>query len=604
MCGIAGIITVKKNDIRSKVLKMRDFLHHRGPDSQNIHVDIKNNFAFASTRLAILDTNNKSNQPFSSINKNIICYNGEIYNYKEIRKLLIEKNVRLTTNSDTEVLLEGYNLFGTEILQYINGMFSFVIWDNKKDLFFGARDRFGIKPLAYYQNSNKFIFSSEVKAITEAFPEMKKVRYQSLLESSVYGITHQPNSIFQDIKYLEPGCYFEIDSNNNFQIKKYWDIEKKIKKKIHFTDKNEYYETLFAQINKSISKSFVSDVEIGTFLSGGIDSGIITNMACKYVNKKISAFNLSFEQNLKDEFKIEKFKDKDLINFHQNNYNENEIFVNFIDYINALDQPSYDGFNTYLVSKVAKNFTKVCLSGLGADEIFFGYDIINNFLNSRNSSLKNKINFFLYQIKKNTLFETGYFSNISIENFFLNLRKISNFNPKEIFINEINKNINFEDLDKAVLKYDNIDNNFVDRVFLFDIQNYLKNTLLRDSDNMSMCHSLELRPSFLDHELVEFCGRTNDYALSINNQPKFQLKILYEKLFGYLPPKRKIGFNVPIKNLIDNFLKKEILILLKLNDGIYSPKYKNYLMSNITKKNFQTEILNFFILSNWLSKNS
>ena len=242
MCGINGIYSKNNRfEIKKTLERMNLLLRHRGPDFQSVYEDKSINFGFGSTRLSIIDLNNRSNQPFiSKRNSNIIVFNGEIYNFKKIKDILISKGIHFTTQSDTEVIIEGYNYFGKDILNYLEGMFSFVIWDNKKKIFFCARDHIGIKPFIYFVDKNLFIFSSEIKPIIENFSELKKINIKSILNILNYGSINQPNTIYKNLNYLPPGNYMEIDIDLKIKVVQYWNINNFFQNKKKFRDSEDY----------------------------------------------------------------------------------------------------------------------------------------------------------------------------------------------------------------------------------------------------------------------------------------------------------------------------------------------------------------------------
>lgn len=602
MCGIAGIFSKEKISLE-KIKLMQESLKHRGPDNQSHIIDIDNNFALTNTRLSIIDLNNNSNQPMKSKkNGNIIVFNGEIYNYKNLRDILIQNKINLTTYGDTEAILEGYNLFGEKVLNYLNGMFAFVIWDNVKKKFFCARDRIGIKPFYYLKKSNLFVFSSEIQSIINVFPKEKIIDKVSMLKSIKYGSIHQPNTIFKNIKCLEPGHFLNVNFNHELKKIKYWELNDYLSEDISFKNEENYWDEIKNKIYSAIRIGSIADVGIGSFLSGGIDSSIITKISKNYSNK-IKTFNISFEGKSEEE-KSKLISNSIGTKHFSKKYNNKEISNCFENFIEAMDQPSFDGLNTFLVSKEASKHTKVSLSGLGADEIFFGYEIINNFINAKkNNSIFDSFLDTLYKIKPNRFFQRSFFNKIKIEDFFLNLR-ILNFEDSENIFNKdlINNNENLK-MNSDILKYDNQSENLHKRIFHFEIKNYLVNTLLRDSDNFSMSNSLEIRPLFLDHELIEFISKSLSYSKKINHKPKYELNKIYNDNFQ-IKQNKKVGFEIPLYKLLNENLKQDIIERLHKKDDIFLNSYKANLKKKMKKKQNLSEIKNFYIISKWLEKNN
>ena len=442
MCVITGIFEkFRGNSLEKKIAMMTKQLVHRGPDNIKTLFDEKINFAFGATRLSILDLNHRSNQPLISKNNgNIITYNGEIYNYKSIKKDLELLGIKFFTDSDTEVLLEGYNYYGEAILEKLEGMFSFVIWDKKKNIFFGARDRLGIKPFVYYKDQNKFIFSSEINPIVSCYPDLKKIKHSSVVDIINYGVVLQPETIFENIFFLKPGHFLKVNLNMEMECGKYWDIDNFLNKDITFTNHQEYLDCLDFNIFKSIKKQLVSDVSIGSFLSGGLDSSVISLVTSKILNKRINNFNIYFDNE--NEMYNESADGESMSSLTNGNYNtqyisEDDAFEKILEYVNIIDQPSCDGLNTFLVSQTVKKKNKICLSGLGADEIFFGYGIHLDYLKAktRKGNFKDIIMSKLFDYRKNNLCLDSYFNLLSTEEYFLILaRVLKTSTPFSIFV--------------------------------------------------------------------------------------------------------------------------------------------------------------------------
>jgi asparagine synthase (glutamine-hydrolysing) len=602
MCGIGGIFS-SENFSLNKIKILENNLEHRGPDNQSHLIDETNNFALTNTRLTIIDLNKNSNQPMVSKNNgNVIVFNGEIYNYKKLREVLIQKKVKLQTFGDTETILEGYNLFGKKVLDYLNGMFAFAIWDNKEKKFFCARDRLGIKPFYYLKKNNTFIFSSEIKAITKIFPEEKIINNISLLKSVKYGSVHQPETIYKNINSLEPGHFIYI--NNDIEIKKfkYWELNEYLNQERNFNNEDSYYTEITKRIYSSINKGSIADVDIGSFLSGGVDSSIISKVSNLYSNH-IRTFNISFDGN--NEKEQAELISKSIGTKHLSKKFENdEISKNFENFITSMDQPSFDGLNTFLVSSEAAKYTKVSLSGIGADEMFFGYEIINKFINAKktNSSLDFLFSR-LYKFRPNRFFQNSFFNQLKIEDFLLNLRAISVEKPCEIFKKDYINKKDHQQMNEDILKYDNKSKNLHKRIFHFELKNYLVNTLLRDSDNYSMSNSLEIRPLFLDHELIEFVSMTLNYSKKINKEPKHELMKIYNQNFK-IKQNKKIGFEIPLFKLINKNFKDDILERLSKKNDVFSESYKKNLERKIKNKKDLSEVKNFYIISKWLDSNN
>ena len=608
MCGIAGIYSSSEKEIDRKILNISNYLSHRGPDNTSTYFNKEFNFALASNRLSIIDLDARSNQPLISQNNgNIITYNGEIYNYKELKKILINKGIKFYTNSDTEVLLEAYNHYGREVLNLLEGMFSFVIWDKDKKIFFCARDHLGVKPLVYVLNKKNFIFCSEILPIVKCFKNLNSINFKSINNLYNYGNIFQPHTFFKDLNFLQPGHFLEVNLSFDSKISSYWDISDSLNSQIKFRSHDNYVEESASKIVEHVEKQLVSDVEIGNLLSGGLDSSVLFAIGNEKLNKKINNFNTFFKIKNYDESKDA----KEVVNLKngklfQNYYTDNEIVKNLDKYISIIDQPSHDGFNTFLATKDLNKYTKICLSGLGADELFYGYGIHIDFIKSRNKN-KNLLNSFLSKIhkfRKTNLSLQSHFLYMSIEEYFKKLRKLSSFDNNIIFNNEFMQKIDYQNFDWNVLNFDIKDLEIKKRIFNFEINHYLKNVLLRDSDITSMSNSIELRPVYLHYKLVEWAAKTIDYSSIDYSRTKLPIRYLYKRYFKLNYEKNKKGFELPFYKWMSNDLIREKIYFFLNEDKLLSRNYKEFIKKNINKEDKQKEIFNFYVINSWMERNS
>ena len=370
MCGINGFNFSDERLIQ----KMNKKVKHRGPDDLGYFVD--NGISLGHTRLSIIDLSEKAHQPMFSLDNNyVITYNGELYNFKEIRKELKNKGFKFISNSDTEVVLNSYIAYGKDCLQKFNGIFSFAIWDKKKKQLFAARDYFGVKPFFYYFKNNKFIFSSEIKSILE-YNIDKELDYQSLNTYFRFLYIPGPQTIFKNVKKLLPGNYL-IFKDNKLEISKYYNLSNE-KKNYSFIKAKELVKDKF---DKAVKRQLVSDRPLGVFLSGGIDSTAILGSMSKLVDHKIKTFTVKFDIDIeKDKFNIDSELAKKTSKYY--NTDHNELLVTAKDVVNNLEKVVYHmddlvsnhtQIATYLLAKMSKNKVDVVLGGDGADEIFGGY---------------------------------------------------------------------------------------------------------------------------------------------------------------------------------------------------------------------------------------
>ena len=384
MCGINGILNL--SDIsRSKELigRMNDCLSHRGPDDSGIFAE--EGITLGHRRLSIIDLSTAGHQPMkSSDGRYTIVYNGELYNFKELKFDLqrAESGANagaylFKTNTDTEVILAAFARWGTECLKRFNGMFAFAIWDDQDKKLFIARDRMGIKPLYYYKkNDNQLIFSSELRALLSSALIKKELDQNSLCDYLRYQTVHAPSTIIKDVKMLLPGHYI-LASKDNFAIKRFWSLDDNSEKNISSFS----YEKICSDINElfhaAVERRLVADVPFGAFLSGGIDSGAIVSAMTKVSSSKVSTFSVSFDESEFSEAKYAKLiADKFKTNHHEIKLDPLDFLNELPNALSAMDHPSGDGPNTFVVSKATKNAgITMALSGLGGDELFAGYNV-------------------------------------------------------------------------------------------------------------------------------------------------------------------------------------------------------------------------------------
>ena len=543
MCGIFGIVSLKSKISEEMGFKMKERLIKRGPDAQNFYISEDKRFLIGNTRLSIIDLSENANQPISNEDKSLwITGNCEIYNYKILRENLLKRGHKFKSLGDTEVILHLYEDEKENCLKKLRGMFSFAIYDEKEKELFIARDKFGIKPLYYYLDENFFIFSSEVKAIVSLNFTNKDLDFEAIEGFLCFGSIPFPRTIFKNIRILEPSHYLIFKDGKLF-IKKYYYLNTKDKEKNY----EEIKEKLFEILKESVKLHLLSDVPVGIFLSGGIDSSSLLYFMKENKNE-INSFSIKFKEREFDESNYSKIvSEKFKTNHFEYEVSAFDMKKEIENFINFMDLPTIDGFNTYFVSKIAReNGMKVCISGVGADEIFCSYPsffYIPKILKLKNLSfifsfLKNeKLKFF----SKNKSLEGAFFSIRGIFTPF-NLKKIlkfdSEFNPLIYIKNTINK--------------EKFEGSLIDKISFLELRIYMHNQLLRDTDNFSMCNSLEIRVPFVDEKVIE-------YTFKIPEKYKINKKILKDIMKKKLPDeilnRKKMAFFFPIKNWLKKGLR-------------------------------------------------
>lgn len=571
---MCGFIASFGQNVDDKGLKIAfNQLKRRGPDSEGIWTD--ENVFLGSRRLAIFDLHERSDQPMKSICKRyVLVFNGSIYNYLELRDYLFNVGVKLRTNSDTEVIIELYALEGPKMLNRLQGMFSFVIWDLKKKEAFAARDPYGIKPLYIGSNINGIILASQVKAILSTNLISKEKDLDSEISFFHFGFVIEPKTWFKNIRSLKSGHYIIIKDNkisyekNWTNLEHLWVQADKYEKKITKKDvKKKIYEELTASVNKHL----VADVPIGIFLSSGVDSTLLASIASTNSKKNITAITVLFDDfknsNFDETSKAKKIAEKLGLKHFVFNVTKDDFFEDFPNIIEAMDQPSIDGINVWYASKAAAKLKlKVVFSGLGGDEIFFGYNHFNNIpLIYKYLNIIKKIpfiNFFLKflfsiyaYIKKDDRLKIITENSKSIFNLWFLKRTIltkKNMN-KELLVNSNNFSKLYKEIEEKGNFYDF--SNPKIKISYLDSIIYMKNQLLRDSDWASMYHGVELRTPFVD---VYLLSKLKDI---MNSYSSFKDKESLKETFDKILPKqflqsKKTGFQTPLKIWIESYFKK------------------------------------------------
>ena len=554
MCGILGT-----NFLNERFDKSLELLHHRGPDFQN---SIKiGNKQFGHTRLAIIDLDEEANQPmiFDDI---LLVFNGEIYNYKE---LIHVEHLECKTKSDSEVLIRLYQKYEFDFLNKLNGMFSFCIYDMKKDLYFCARDRYGKKPFFYYFKDNKFIFSSSVKSILNLLdykPNLNKVALSKYMQ---YFVSFGEDSFYQDIFKLEASTYliYEPNKSRELQKKKYYKINTYKAIKDEKQALNDIEELLF----KSVEYRLNSDVEVASLLSGGIDSSLISALYTKISGKKINTFSIGY-----DEYKNYCELDFAQITAKHINSNHHPVEINQKEYINhfeqtldMLEEPHGDSAAiplNILTKQINKAGIKTVLSGEGSDEIFLGYDNYAKFLKyyEFEKSLSNEQNLFLNDIigaLQNNTKESEYLRRI--------VKKQNLYNS----FGEIYTDIQRKRLFKKVptFKSETAKQDPVDWMSYIDLKIWLGESLLSKVDRISMGNSLEVRTPFLDFNLVNYMFSVESH-IKVGDTNKYLLKKIASK---YIPEtiinRTKKGFNSPFNEWLNKEYKDKVLdVIVEVNN--------------------------------------
>lgn len=588
MCGICGMVGLGSQDL---LKKMCAIMSHRGPDDEGYFID--RDIGLGMRRLSIIDLET-GHQPIHNEDETIqVILNGEIYNYKELGFKLRAKGHRFYTNSDTEVLVHLYEDLGENCVHKLRGMFAFAIWDKKEKKLFLARDRLGIKPLYYTYQDNKFLFASEIKALLQDKSIPRRIDTLALDYYLTFLYIPAPLTIFKGINKLMPGHSLTL-KNSELNIRRYW--------RLNFSQGEQrpigfYKESILSDLKETVKSHLVSDVPLGVFLSGGIDSSVIVALMRQLGVDCIRTFSIGYEGKYSsyNELEHSRLVAKRFNTQHQEFIIKPDIINILPGVINYLDEPFADSsaLLTYFISKEARQYVKVALSGIGGDEVFGGYP---RYIGAMLSSYYEKLPFSLRRFLRGSstwlrpsskgrdtpgrvkrFLESGLLS--PEEKYLAWISFFDNQMKDEIYSQGIKQEIEKKKGYIHQNYFKEINNqDYLNRIVYVDINTYLPDDLLIMADRMSMANSLEVRVPFCDHKLMESC-----FAMSYQLKLKgLRLKSLFkDSLKSILPReilnKPKQGFMVPLADWLKGDLKGYVLEMLSRENikrrGYFNPDY-------------------------------
>ncbi|RJP56665.1 MAG: amidotransferase 1, exosortase A system-associated [Candidatus Auribacter fodinae] len=572
MCGIAGVLHFNKKPVTKQLLKaMNDTISHRGPDAEGYHFD--DGVGIAHRRLSIIDLSG-GKQPLANEDDTVwIVFNGEIYNFQELKKDLEGKGHQFSTHSDTEVIVHMYEEYGEESVSYLQGMFAYAIWDKRKQKLFIARDRVGIKPVYYFFDGKKLIFASEIKPILKYGDDIPRdLDYTAIYDYFTFSFIPAPKSIFAHIKKLDAGHCMSINMEQaNLDIRQYWDIS--FAEKLD-SNEHELKEMILDNLRQSVSSHLISDVPLGAFLSGGIDSSAVAATMAGIINEPVKTCSIGFDIDRISELPYA----REVAKLYKTDHFEHVVrpdAVSILDHIvHFYDEPFADtsAIPSYYLSQITRRKVTVALSGDGGDEDFAGYrryvyDCLENRLRQfipavirqpvfgALGSIYPKADWLPQVFRAKTLFQNiakdsfdAYFNTISVyDESFLN----TILTPE--FRRELGGYRSRWMMEKYYHQADS--NHFLDKVLYTEIKTFLPDDYLVKVDRASMAHALEVRVPLLDHKFMEFCAKIPaDYKLK-----GFTSKYIFKKSLEKLLPdsilyRKKQGFEIPI----DTWLRKEL----------------------------------------------
>ncbi|NEQ64724.1 MAG: asparagine synthase (glutamine-hydrolyzing) [Symploca sp. SIO2D2] len=588
MCGISGKLSWDNPPSQSLIQKMNDQLIHRGPDAEGIYVN--GAIGLGHRRLSIIDLSEAGKQPMSDISGLFwLVFNGEIYNYQEIRSQLIALGANFRTKTDTEVILEAYKHWGIDCLQRFNGMFAIALWDQTQQSLFLARDRLGEKPIFYYPLlEGGVVFASELKALRQDPTVPEEINPKALSHYFSLGYTLTSESILEGVKKLEAGHYLIVKQGKPLREVLYWNLAHHFQQKQKFASEAEAIEALLCLLEDAVKLRMIADVPLGAFLSGGLDSSaIVATMSRLRSPQENHTFTIGFQEKSYSEL-----PEANLVaNFLQVSHHEQIVDADMATLLPQIvwhaDEPFADTsmIPMYFLAKLAREQVTVCLSGDGADELFAGYPthvadklhyltrwlpkcLINFVEQTANHWIPvsfNKVSFD-YKLRQ---FLKGYAYEPTRAHY--SWRTIFSDDEKKKLLPGLSYIIDESDPFEHFQKYqqDIADCHYLDQAMYIDIKTWLVDDILVKVDRSTMAHGLEARVPFLDHRLVEFAASLPVDLKMKGFQPKYLLK---KSQSSYLPDKpinrAKVGFNSPISYWLTTSLKDFFNEVVKYNNKI------------------------------------
>lgn len=621
MCGISGTLGLSDP---TTVALMNRALAHRGPDDAGVFCDSSALVALGHRRLSILDLSSDGHQPMSYANGRFhIVYNGEIYNFRQLRGELTSLGHTFRSDSDTEVLLAAYSQWGSQCLLKLRGMFAFAVFDRvaaeRGDAsLFLARDRLGVKPLYYAQIRDCFVFSSEIKGMLASGLVSRQSDHQAILHYLSLGSVPQPRTILSDVKMLLPGHWLQVGLHREIETGCYWEIGAAARASFPDAGKLNSSEAgvhLRSLLDDATRLHLVSDVPVGAFLSGGIDSTAVVGLMSQASSEPIQTFSLSFEgaEGNFDELPWAELVSKRFGTIHTHQVvSDQDVTQQFERMLFAIDQPSLDGANSFLVSKLASGSVKVALSGLGGDELFAGYPHFRTLALAEKRELSwgvagGEWARCLMNLLPKRLTRNHPLSLLSRSQRLETLRNLLGQSGAQIVNSGFAAMAIVEPLGKVYEPLLKPDLDATSELTSVEVGAYLVNTLLRDVDAMSMAHSLEVRPLLLDHVVAEFAFGMSS---QIKYSPTENKPALVNSLRDILPPevigRKKMGFELPLARWLYGGLQDRAVAAFSSERAkkIFHPEYlKSTVLRLLNSEPQALATWGYFVLLEWLETN-
>jgi asparagine synthase (glutamine-hydrolysing) len=621
MCGIAGIIDRSRDVVEQAVPAMNRAQAHRGPDDDGTAtLGMQGGWlGFGHRRLAVIDVSPSGHQPmFDTIAGNCITFNGEIYNFRELRSDLERRGQAFRTQTDTEVILKAYAVWGIDCVKRLRGIFAFGLWDPSRQLLLLARDPLGVKPLYLFERDQTLLFASEVRAMLATELIDRKLCQEGLLSYLAYGSVQEPFTMIRDIRSL-PAGHCLVWEHGTTSVRRYWNLPSP--DTISETAPQDLYMVMSQRLKDAVGSQLVSDVPLGVFLSGGLDSTAIAALASQAATTPIRTFSVVFQESKYDERRWSNLVAKHIGSEHTEIELTGDQLLQWLPQIvNAFDEPSADGINTFVVSKLARESgMTVALSGLGGDEVFGGYNGFRKaLLIDRLFAATRLLPPMLRHLISSGLDSLNYNEGLRKLSDLLETKSDPHLVSRRLFSkSQIHKLLNqkipvatsweeeaFGAMTAQAMGYDT-----VNRISAFELQTYMQSTLLRDTDQMSMAHALEVRVPLIDSWLVEFCFTLPGNCKVDQNSPK---PLISQSIRNIIPQeiisRPKMGFELPFEQWLRQGLKGELTEIFHANSSEVSWPFEFKGFASIWGQ-FQAGRLNWsrvwalYVLRKWMRHN-
>jgi asparagine synthase (glutamine-hydrolysing) len=629
MCGIIGIVTTRpRHEIADALTRGTRALAHRGPDDEGLAYltpeQDELTVAFGQRRLAIIDLSPAGHQPmFDEATGNCITYNGEVFNFQEIGEQFIARGEKFYSTSDTEVLLKGLSRQGNSAVEQWRGMFALGFWQARERRLTLIRDRLGIKPLYYFYDGQTFLFASEVRALRATGLVPRRLSRAAIESYLAYGSVQQPLTIVENVYALLPGHTLTF-AGGRITTEAYWQLQPP---EPYVTGEAALTEELNLMLLEAIRLRLVADVPIGVFLSGGIDSSAIVSLMRRATNSTIKSFSVAFEEDEFDESRYaEMVARKFNTEHHKVTLAQGELLAKLPRALAALDQPAMDGLNSYIVSDaVAQAGLKVALSGAGGDEVFAGYSFFRSVAQSER--YRQQAQLLPVGMRRAAAAAISAFSQSNRANKLSSLLRSEHLNEhsvqlhRRLFTREQQQQLlaangyappayqrDYELLDRWTQQQLALSKtaDAINQASVLDLGGYLSNTLLRDTDGMSMAHSLEVRVPLIDHRLVEFMLRVPGNLKIRPNEPKRLLVNAVGDLPHGIVHRPKRGFELPFKHWLLGELRAEVESEFRSNSlkRLFQLPALNALWRDFQAGRINwSRVWSIYVLSRWVALN-